>query len=156
LTVNVLNQTPDQTSIFSIAPLDADKNEGDAGTTSFTFTVTRTNPIGNASVHWAVVFNQDPAANASDFAPRQPLSGNLSFDANHPTQIITVNVQGDSHYESGGLAENFSVVLSNPTNKTIIDPLQASAAGHIINDDDSAPVELLLPFSASAGHGHQG
>ena len=54
--------------LLAIAPLAADKPEGNTGTTPFTFTVTRTGDISGAtSVNWTTGANQSPAATAADF-----------------------------------------------------------------------------------------
>ncbi|SLN12085.1 Endonuclease/Exonuclease/phosphatase family protein [Roseivivax jejudonensis] len=111
---------------FSIAAEDADKAEGDAGTTPFTFTVTR--PIDTdsaATVDYAVTSAE---ADAADFGGALP-SGTVSFAANKTSRTLTVDVSGDTDMEDD---EAFTVSLSNPSRGSIS---VADATGRIVNDD---------------------
>jgi Ca2+-binding RTX toxin-like protein len=113
----------DDTAV-SISADSADKVEGDAGTTPFTFTVTRSGvTTGTSSVDYTVAGDVD----ASDFA--SALSGNVSFAANETTKTITLDVVGDTDVEGN---EDFTVTLSNPTGTNIA---TAAASGTIQNDD---------------------
>lgn len=100
--------------------------EGNAGTTNFTFTVTRGGDTsGAASATWTVV---NGSAAAADFSGA--LTGTVSFAAGETTQTISVQVVGDTVAEPN---ETFTVVLSDPgANTTITD---SSGAGTITNDD---------------------
>src|SRR5262249_46102924 len=63
---------------FAIAAASATKAEGNVGTTPFTFTVTRTNPSGDAAVDWSVTdIGGANQANGVDFSG--PTSGTLTF-----------------------------------------------------------------------------
>lgn len=120
----------DDTS-FAIAATDADKSEGNSGSTVFTFTVTRAGlTTGTASVRFAVTgtMGANPAAIA-DFGTAFP-SGLLSFAANETSKVVTINVKGDTAPESD---EGFTVTLSSPSTGTTIVVL--SAQGTIRNDD---------------------
>ena len=69
----------DETSM-SIAATDAVKAEGDSGSTSFTFTVTRGgNTGGTHTVHWQVTGLNPNTAGAADFAGGAAPSGTLTF-----------------------------------------------------------------------------
>jgi hypothetical protein len=133
---------------LSIAALDADKLEGNSGTTPFTFQVTRSGDTSIASsVAWAVIGSGINPANALDFAGDVLPSGTLTFAAGETTKTITVQVVGDTLF---GPDETFAVTLSNPTNAAIAN---ASASGVIRNDDLSIqqPVfvrETTLPDGA--------
>jgi hypothetical protein len=121
---------PELPSVLAIAALDADQAEGRNGTTSFTFTVTRSGDgSGVSSARWAVSSSGRNAADASDFAGNRLPSGTVRFQAGETSQTITVNVRGDLEQEPD---ERFSVNLSQPTNASIG---TASATGTIRNDD---------------------
>ena len=118
---------------LSIAATSADKAEGQAGNAPFTFTVTRTGDTsGVASANWAVA---GTAVNAVDFAGGVLPSGTVNFAAGQTSQVITINVAGDTLGEAD---EAFSVGLSNPSAGTVIGT--ASATGVIRNDDTSMSI----------------
>ncbi|MBW4692175.1 MAG: right-handed parallel beta-helix repeat-containing protein [Lyngbya sp. HA4199-MV5] len=97
-----------------LAPTNAVKGEGNAGTTPFTFTVTRIgNTSGTTTVDYAVTGSSARAANAADFGGVLP-SGTITFAANETSKVITVNVSGDAAAEPD---EGFTVTLSNPSAK---------------------------------------
>jgi Calx-beta domain len=147
-----------QSSVLSIVPLDANKNEGNSGSTPFTFTVTRTGDTSEAtSVHWSVSAGQDPTAAPSDFTngPFEFPSGVVTFAPNDPneTKTITVSVHGDTASESGGLAENFVVALSNPSSGATINAQHSSAIGHILNDDPPpSSISFLAELAQASYH----
>jgi Ca2+-binding RTX toxin-like protein len=118
---------------LSIAATDADKAEGDSGTTPFTFTVTRVGTLTDSTTaNWAVsAGTTGPAASANDFGGTFP-GGTVTFASGEAEKVITVNVAGDTSYESGGLSDAFTVTLSGPSSGTIG---TASASGYIRNDD---------------------
>ncbi len=115
---------------FSIAATNAAQAEGTGGTTSFTFTVTRNDPSGDATVDWAVTGTGGAGqASAGDFSGS--ISGTVSFTGSETTQTITINVVGDAIVEGN---ETFSVTLSNPSAGAI----SIGTANGIIQDDDVA------------------
>jgi hypothetical protein len=141
---------------LSIAPLDADKLEGNSGTTPFTFRVTRSgDSTVSSSVAWSVTGTGVNPANALDFVGDAFPSGIVTFAAGETTKTITVQVVGDTLF---GPDETFAVTLANPTNAAIAN---ATAIGVIRNDDLSIqePVlvrESILPdgaLGAVAGKG---
>ena len=118
---------------LSIAATSADKAEGQSGSTSFTFTVTRTGDLsGGASASWAV---GGEGVNGADFTGGELPSGVVNFAAGESSKVITVEVAGDTAVESN---ESFSVTLSNPSTGAIIGT--ASATGVIRNDDTSLAI----------------
>ncbi|MEK7687944.1 MAG: Calx-beta domain-containing protein, partial [Pseudomonadota bacterium] len=118
---------------LSIAATSADKAEGQSETTAFTFTVTRTGDLSStASASWAVT---GPAVNGADFAGGVLPSGQVNFAAGESSQIITIDVDGDTTVESN---EAFSVTLSDPSAGAIL--VTASANGVIRNDDASLSI----------------
>ena len=120
---------------LAIAATSADKVEGDAGTTACTFTVTRTgNTTLSHSATWAVTGNGTSAADAADFSGGVFASGTVDFAAGQLTKVITVNVAGDTAFESD---EGFRVTLGSPSNNAT---LLTSAANGIIRNDDVRPI----------------
>jgi VCBS repeat-containing protein len=113
----------------TLAINDVTANEGNAGTTNFTFTVTRTGGTSGAvGASWTLTLSG--AAAAGDFTAF-PRTGTISFaDGSAVSQTITITVQGDSNVE---LDELFTVVLSAPTGgATLGDDI---GQGIITNDD---------------------
>ena len=114
---------------FSIAAVDAVKDEGDSGVTNFRFQIFRANTDGNpASIDYTV---SSAVADAADFngvtldAPNQ-----LNFDPSQAFTFIDIPVAGDIDVEADEL---FTVTLSNPSAGAVI--TTASATGTIQNDD---------------------
>ncbi len=109
------------------------KKEGNSGSTTFSYTVTRTgDTTGFATVDYAVAglaFNGMSAAGLNDFSGG--FGGTLSFAAGVTSLPVTVTVVGDLNVEQD---EGFSVTLQNafPGNATISTPQVRSG---IINDD---------------------
>ena len=81
---------------LSIAAAAADRTEENAGTTDFTFTVTRGGVTGTAaSAHWEVA---SAAADAADFGGSLP-SGSVNFAAGDTAVTIAVQVAADTTVE---------------------------------------------------------
>lgn len=116
---------------------DVTQVEGNAGTTAFTFTVTRTGGTGAFAVDYTTA--NGTATAGADF---QATSGTLTFAAGDTTKTITVNVLGETRGEQ---AETFSVQLSNATNFALI--TDATGVGTITNDDP-------IPIYDIQGAGH--
>src|SRR5262249_14672813 len=143
IVVGVLDCPSAAAQSFAIAATSAVKAEGNVGTTPFTFTVTRTNPSGDATVDWSVTdIGGANQANGVDFSG--PTSGTLTFTGTATTQTITVNVVGDLAVEPD---ETFSVTLSNASAGSGI--TTPSALATIQNDD-----AILTPIYAIQGNGH--
>ena len=120
----------DPAPTLAIAPVDANKYEGDSGNTPFEFVVTRVgNNTRTSSVNFAVTGSGTNPANAADFGGTLP-TGTVNFASGQSSQRITINVSGDKTLERN---ENFTVTLSNPTNNTTI--TTATATGTILYDD---------------------
>jgi hypothetical protein len=123
---NQLICTPITINVPSFAIDDVTHNEGDAGTTSYTFTVTKT---GSTALSSSVNFNtQDGTATLAD-NDYQTNSGTLNFGPTDTSVQITVLVNGDTNFEPN---EAFTVHLSNASGATIAD---ADGTGTITNDD---------------------
>lgn len=117
---------------FSIG--DVTHNEGNSGTTSYTFTVTRNGSTSQTtSVDWATVDGSATLA-GNDY---QTAGSTLTFLPADTSKQVTVLVNGDLFVESD---EAFTVHLSNPVNATIAD---ADGAGTITNDDNPPNVTYV-------------
>lgn len=125
---------------LSIVANAADQFEGDAGSTAFSFTVTRANGEGEAGADWAVT---PGSADAADFAG--PLAGTVTFAAGETEQTITIEVAGDTVTEGD---EGFTVTLSNPTGGAVLGT--ATTAGTIRNDDVSLTLISAVQGSGAA------
>jgi uncharacterized protein len=116
---------------------DASVLEGDDGTTSLVFTVTRANgDDGAVSADYAVTLG---TADALDITG--PISGTVSFADGETTATISIAVNGDISIEAN---ETLSVTLSNPTGGATI--TDATATGTILNDDlpPRGPAEVFI------------
>ncbi len=120
----------------SIAALSAVKNEGNSGTTPFTFTITRAGDTSVAtSVNWAISLAGD--LTASDFSAS---SGTVNFAGGETSKTLTVQVVGDTEVESD---EAFSVTISSPLPSGAVIGT-ATASGSITNDDLASPINIAL------------
>ncbi|MGO8489896.1 Calx-beta domain-containing protein [Rhizobium ruizarguesonis] len=125
--------------------------EGSAGTTDFTFTVTRSGDVSSTSaVDWALVGSGNHPADAADFGGSLP-GGTVNFAAGETSHTISVHVAGDTIVEPD---ESFTVTLSTPTSATIA---VATSSGVISNDDVLPPPALALaPATVSHSEGDTG
>ncbi|MGD1879800.1 MAG: Calx-beta domain-containing protein, partial [Kiloniellaceae bacterium] len=132
----ILNDDAAPPAIFyGIAADEAVKAEGDAGSTAFTFTVTRS---GDTSAAGSVDYAVSGAADGTDFTGGTLPSGSLSFAAGEASKTVTVDVAGDTDFESD---EAFTVTLSNASGNSAI--TVASAEGTILNDDAAPPTTFF-------------
>ena len=108
--------------------------EGNTGTTSATFTVTRT---GNTDVASTVKYKTSggTATAGSDYTSITTL-GSLSFAVGETSKTVPVAVVGDGLPE---VDDTFNLVLSAPTGAVIAD---ASGTATIVNDDGAAYVAV--------------
>jgi predicted extracellular nuclease len=105
---------------------DISQIEGNSGTSSFTFTVTRTGGTGAFTVDYATANGTATTADGDYVAT----SGTLSFAAGENSKQISVTVNGDT---AGEFNETFSVSLSNPTGFAVL--ADSSGSATIVNDD---------------------
>jgi hypothetical protein len=124
---------------LAIVATSADKLEGHAGSTPFTFTVTRSvDTSGPTTVNWALTGSEANPATADDFVGGLP-SGILSFAATETSQTFTVNVAGEYDFEDD---EGFTITLSGPSGDAVI--VTATAEGTIRNDDADLTTGLVV------------
>ncbi len=115
--------------------------EGDAGTTTATFTVSLSAVSGKTvTVDWSTA--DVDAVQPADYTAG---SGTLTFVPGDTTATVAVTVNGDLTDE---INEGFTLTLSNPANATIAD---ASGTG-TITDDDAAPTLSIDDVSVTEGN----
>ncbi|MEZ6127298.1 MAG: Calx-beta domain-containing protein [Planctomycetaceae bacterium] len=138
-------------SEVSIVATNATQDEGNTGTTPFTFTVRRTGDLSQAlDVDYAVTGSGANAADAADFGGTLP-SGTqaglnpLHFDAGQATAVVTIDVSGDTDFEPD---EGFTITLSNPSLTSAV-ITNASASGVIVNDEIVSVSLSAAPTSIS-------
>ncbi|MCB9016960.1 MAG: HYR domain-containing protein, partial [Lentimicrobiaceae bacterium] len=122
--------TNDDAAAITIS--DATANEGNSGTTSFTFTVTMSHASDAAVTVDYTTANGTATTADNDFSTA---SGTLTFAAGETSKTITVLVNGDTRVEAN---ETFTIELSdlvdNGRDITITD---ATGTGTITNDDSA-------------------
>jgi VCBS repeat-containing protein len=107
---------------------DVTQNEGNSGTTSYTFTLTLDRAVDAAvSIDWATA---NGTTNATDLAVQ---SGTVTFAAGELSKTITVTTSGDQTVE---LNEAFNVNLSNLSNGgRTVTVTDSQGVGTLTNDD---------------------
>ena len=133
--VQVVNAAPSSTLAIS----DVTQAEGNSGTSTFSFTVTRSgSTTGTTNVNFATAaVSATAGASCAVGVDYVTTSGSLSFTAGQTTKTISVTVCGDTAVEPN---ETFNVNLSGVTGGTITD---AQGVGTITNDD-VAPATLAI------------
>jgi hypothetical protein len=120
---------------------DVSVTEGNAGTTTATFTVSLSATSGNVvTFDWAT--SPGTAAAGADYVSA---TGSRTIAAGATSTTIAVTVNGDALDE---VNETFTVALSNPGNATIAD---GSGTG-TITDDDPAPSLSIDDVSVTEGN----
>ena len=114
------------TNQFSIS--DVSQLEGNSGTSTFQFTVTRTNNSAASSVQ--IQSSNGTATSGSDYVAVPLTTVNFTLGG-ALTQIVNVTVNGDVTIEPD---ETFTMTLSSPIGGVILD---ATGAGTILDDDAS-------------------
>ena len=132
---NVLVGVNNANTLYDLEPLpqltidDVTHNEGDSGTTAYTFTVTLARASDQTvTVDYATA--NDTATAPSDYTAVP--TATLTFDPGQTTKTITVQVNGDILFEP---TEQFFVNLTNASGATILD---GQGVGTITNDDAPA------------------
>ncbi|MEO0092412.1 MAG: Calx-beta domain-containing protein, partial [candidate division WOR-3 bacterium] len=136
----ILNDDP----VPSIVISDTSAYEGNAGTTSFGFYVTLSNPS-----YQTVTVNYSTSDGTATVADNDytATSGILTFNPGELVKRIGVDVIGDNKYE---IDETFNVNLSSASGATISDGL---GIGTILNDD---PMPQISISDTSAYEGNAG
>ncbi|WP_186775145.1 beta strand repeat-containing protein [Allorhodopirellula solitaria] len=135
-------------SMLSISPANADRAEGDTGSTPLTFTVTRSGETSTAaSVDYTVSGSGSNPANAGDFVSGLPV-GTIDFVAGQTSQVLTIEVSGDRTAEQD---EGFTVTLSNASAGAAI---AEDVASGVIRDDDrvDGDTRIVVPTQVVRPH----
>ena len=106
---------------------DVTLNEGNAGTTTFTFTVSLSSPAPAGGVTFDIATADGSATQPSDYTAKTLLA--QTIPAGSSTYSFTVLVNGDTTPETN---ETFFVNVTNVTNAIVTD---GQGQGTIINDD---------------------
>ncbi len=123
---------------------DVSLNEGNAGTTSFTFTVSLSAPAGPGGVTFDIATQDNTATQPSDYTLKTLTS--QTIPQNSSTYTFTVLVNGDTALEPN---ETFFVNVTNVTGATVTD---AQGQGTIVNDDAApTPPPTPTPTPSLAG-----
>ncbi len=130
----------------SLSINDVTLNEGNSGTTGFTFTVTLSSP-STETVTVGYGTADGTALQSSDY---QSASGTLTFAPGVTSQTITVSANGDTTVESN---ETFYVKLTSASSNATIADGQGLAT---ILNDDIPPLPSLSINSVSANEGDRG
>ena len=141
---------------IAISATDADKAEGNAGTTPFTFTLTRTGDLTyGGTVGWSVSLPTPASGFAPFLAPGFVRQGTASFIAGQATQLITIEVAGDAIPEPD---QNFTVSITAVPAGSDIVANQGSATGTIRNDDGPAQPSVfsIAASDTSKSEGNSG
>lgn len=125
--------------------------EGNSGSQTVTFTVSRTGGIQNAS---SVAYSiGGTATSGSDYSNiggtsgATGLTGTINFAANETSKTITLNVVGDTIVESN---ETIQVTLSNGTAPNGLATLTTPSATTTITNDDSTTATSESVFSSTS------
>ncbi|MBM4070068.1 MAG: hypothetical protein FJ271_14115 [Planctomycetes bacterium] len=130
----------------SITVADVSVTEGNAGTTTATFTLTLSQAATQAvSVAYATA--DQTALAGSDY---QAISGTVTFAAGQTQRTVSVLVNGDTTVEPN---ETFLFKLSNPVGATLA---RVQALGTIMNDDVAVALPTISIGNASVTEGNSG
>ncbi|ABW33353.1 FG-GAP-like repeat-containing protein [Acaryochloris marina] len=123
--------------------------EGDSGSQTLTFTVTRSRFIGSvSSVDFTIA---GTAINGSDFtniggtSGATTTSGTINFAAGETSKTITLDVLGDTNFEP---QETIAITLSNATAAVNTTISTATATSTILNDELFADFSVQSTFAA--------
>ncbi len=145
LSVDDFSITPNGTvAVPNLSINDISLNEGNAGTTSFDFTVSLSSPAGAGGVTFDIATADNTAASPSDFTAQTLIS--QTIPAGSSTYTFSILVNGDVVTESN---ETFFVNVTNVTGATVTD---GQGQGTLVNDDatDAAPtVASTFPANGS-------
>ncbi|HYJ30924.1 MAG TPA: Calx-beta domain-containing protein, partial [Allosphingosinicella sp.] len=151
-TGTITNDDAEPVGTFNID--DVTHDEGNAGTTNYLFTVSRTGgSAGAATVDYSIAApgGGGVADSATDFAAGSVFAGTLSFADGETIKTISIDVQGDIAVEP---TETFAISLSNATGGASIG--DGAGAGTIVNDDALPPAGSVTIADAQIVEGNAG
>jgi Calx-beta domain len=134
-TVTIVDNDPLPTSVPIFSVNDVKIREGASGTSTLTFTVTRSDDTTTAvTINYAI--EDGTALTPSDYAATTP--GLLSFATTETTKTVDVTVNGDRTLEPN---ETLFLTLSTPSAGAILD---GQGTGTIVNDDTRTTVSVKV------------
>src|SRR5205085_10025002 len=122
---------------------DVSLNEGNAGTTSFTFTVSLSAPAGPGGVTFDIATADGTATSPSDYTTKSLTA--QTIPAGSSTYSFTVLVNGDTTPETN---ETFFVNVTNFTGATVTDGQRQGT----IQTDDAAPNLTINDVTLAEGN----
>ncbi len=122
---------------------DVSQNEGDSGTSNFTFTVSLSSPAGAGGVNFDIQPAAGTASAPSDFTDPGPTT--LSIAQGNSSATFNVSVNGDTAVEAN---ETFFVNVTNVTGANVTD---GQGLGTIVNDDVALPQVSITGASITEG-----
>ncbi len=131
-TGTILNDD-DVPPVISLATQEISENEGDLGTTEFTFFLTRSGDDISLPSAVQVVFDAG-TTDAADFGGTLPDTQTVFFEPGSTFAALTIEVSGDTDVEGD---ETFGLSLGNAAGATISDTAN-SAIATIVNDDEES------------------
>ncbi|MFL6213062.1 MAG: ExeM/NucH family extracellular endonuclease [Blastocatellia bacterium] len=144
LAVDDFSLTPQGTvTLPNLTVNDVSLNEGNAGTTSFTFTVSLSAPAGPGGVTFDIATADGTATAPGDYTAKSLTS--QTIPAGSSTYSFTVLVNGDTTPETN---ENFFANVTNVTGATVTD---GQGQGTIVNDD-AAPNLTINDVTLNEGN----
>src|SRR3954451_13530796 len=135
--------TPQAVPPVNLTINDVSLNEGNAGTTSFTFTVSLSTPAGPGGVTFDIGTADGTGTQPSDYTQKSLTA--QTIPAGSSTYSFTVLVNGDTTPE---INETFFVNVPNVTGATVTD---GQGQGTIVNDD-AAPNLTINDVSLNEGN----
>ncbi len=145
LAVDDFSLTPQAVPPVNLSINDVSLNEGNAGTTSFTFTVSLSSPAGLGGVTFDIATADGTATQPSDYTQKS-LTGQ-TIPAGSSTYSFTVLVNGDTTPETN---ETFFVNVTNVTG-TGVTVTDGQGQGTIVNDD-AAPNLTINDVTLNEGN----
>jgi uncharacterized protein len=142
LAVDDFSLTPNAAAAVNLSINDVSLNEGNAGTTSFTFTVSLSAPAGPGGVTFDIATANGTATEPSDYTAKTLTAQTIPAGAS--TYSFTVLVNGDIAPE---INETFFVNVSNVTGAVVVD---GQGQGTVVNDD-AAPNLTINDVSQNEG-----
>ena len=143
LAIDNFSLTPNAVPPVNLTINDVSLNEGNAGTTNFTFTVSLSAPAPAGGVTFDIATADGTATQATDYT-QTSLTGQ-TIPAGSSTYSFTVLVHGDTTPETN---ETFFVNVTNVTGATVTD---GQGQGTIVNDD-AAPNLTINDVSLNEGN----
>ncbi len=126
-------------------------NEGDSGTTIFTFTVTSSLPAPAGGITFDIATadgtaqDDDPVTEDNDYVAQSLVGQTISEGMT--THTFQVSVNGDTKNEAA--CETFFVNISNPSNATILDPQGVAS----IKDEDGTKLVISQIYGGGGNSG---